>query len=259
MKKTIMSFIAVTAISTTAVGANSAFAKEEVVKEGDTLWGISEKHGVDLKDLKEWNKLSSDFIKPGDKLTISSEKNEQYNIEEGDSLWKIAEKFNVSIEDLVEWNGLNSDIIHAGQTLSVSGQAQADAGEAPSEPQPSEPVKQEEAEAPKAAPEENNTSDQQAATKELTVTATAYTADCEGCSGVTATGKDLKADPNAKVIAVDPSVIPLGTKVEVEGYGEAVASDTGGAIKGNKIDVFVPSKDEAQKWGSKQVKVKILN
>lgn len=254
MKKTIMSFIAVAAISTSAIGANSALAKEEIVKEGDTLWGISEKHGVSLKDLKEWNKLSSDLIKPGDKLTISSEKNVQYNIEEGDSLWKIAEKFNVSVEDLVEWNGLTSDIVHAGETLTIGRQAQA----VKSEPQESEPVKQE-AEAPKAVPEENNTSDQQAASKELTVTATAYTADCDGCSGVTATGKDLKADPDAKVIAVDPSVIPLGTKVFVEGYGEAVASDTGGAIKGNKIDVFVPNKGDAVNWGSKQVKVKILN
>jgi len=39
----------------------------------------------------------------------------------------------------------------------------------------------------------------------------------------------------AKVIEVDPSFIPLGSKVYVEGYGEAIAGDTGGAIKGNKI------------------------
>lgn len=259
MKKTIMSFIAAAAISTSAIGANSALAKEEVVKDGDTLWGISEKHGVALKDLKEWNKLSSDLIKPGDKLTISSEKNVQYNIEEGDSLWKIAQKFNVSIEELVEWNGLQSDIIHAGQTLTIGGQAQAvTSQEETPEPEKSEPVKQE-AEAKEAAPEEKNTSDQPAASKELTVTATAYTADCNGCSGVTATGKDLKADPNAKVIAVDPSVIPLGTKVYVEGYGEAIASDTGGAIKGKKIDVFVPNKGDAMNWGTKQVKIKLLD
>ena len=56
----------------------------------------------------------------------------------------------------------------------------------------------------------------------------------------TATGLILNNNPNAKVIAVDPSVIPLGTKVYVEGYGYAVAADTGGAIKGHKIDVFFP-------------------
>ena len=62
-----------------------------------------------------------------------------------------------------------------------------------------------------------------------------------------------------KVIAVDPRVIKLGTKVHVEGYGYAIAGDTGGAIKGNKIDVFIPSKSRAYQWGRKNVKVKVLN
>ncbi|MED1607997.1 ubiquitin-like domain-containing protein [Cytobacillus kochii] len=95
--------------------------------------------------------------------------------------------------------------------------------------------------------------------KEMYVSSTAYTAGCNGCSGVTATGLDLKANPGAKVIAVDPSVIPLGTKVYVEGYGYAVASDTGSAIKGNKIDVFFSSKSDAYRWGRKQVKIRVLN
>jgi uncharacterized protein YabE (DUF348 family) len=94
--------------------------------------------------------------------------------------------------------------------------------------------------------------------KEFYVNSTAYTANCNGCSGVTATGVNLKSNPNAKVIAVDPSVIPLGTKVYVEGYGYATASDTGGAIRGNKIDVFFPSKSQAYQWGTRRVKVKIV-
>ena len=94
--------------------------------------------------------------------------------------------------------------------------------------------------------------------KEFYVNSTAYTAHCSGCSGTTATGVNLRANPGAKVIAVDPSVIPLGTKVHVEGYGYAVAADTGSAIKGNKIDVFLPSKSAAYRWGSKQVKIKVL-
>jgi uncharacterized protein YabE (DUF348 family) len=94
--------------------------------------------------------------------------------------------------------------------------------------------------------------------KEFYVKSTAYTAHCSGCSGTTATGVNLRANPGAKVIAVDPSVIPLGTKVHVEGYGYAVAADTGSAIKGNKIDVFLPSKSAAYRWGSKQVKIKVL-
>ena len=95
--------------------------------------------------------------------------------------------------------------------------------------------------------------------KEFYVSATAYTAYCNGCSGVTSTGINLRANPNVKVIAVDPRVIPLGTKVWVEGYGYAVAGDTGGAIKGHRIDVFVPSKEQAYRFGSKRVKIKILN
>jgi 3D (Asp-Asp-Asp) domain-containing protein/cell division protein FtsL len=95
--------------------------------------------------------------------------------------------------------------------------------------------------------------------REIVVTSTAYTASCAGCSGTTAMGINLKANPGAKVIAVDPKVIPLGTKVHVEGYGYAIAADTGGAIKGNKIDVFIPTKSEAYRWGRKTVTVKILN
>lgn len=94
--------------------------------------------------------------------------------------------------------------------------------------------------------------------KEYYVTSTAYTASCSGCSGRTATGIDLKNNPGAKVIAVDPSFIPLGTKVHVEGYGYAIAADTGSAIKGSKIDVFFPDKSTAYRWGNKQVKIKVL-
>ena len=53
-------------------------------------------------------------------------------------------------------------------------------------------------------------------------------------------------------------MIPLGTKVWVEGYGEAIAADTGGAIKGNKIDIFMPEKSDAINWGRKTVTVKVL-
>jgi uncharacterized protein YabE (DUF348 family) len=94
---------------------------------------------------------------------------------------------------------------------------------------------------------------------EFYVTATAYTPYCAGCSGVTATGIDVKANPSMKLIAVDPSIIPLGTKVWVEGYGYAIAGDTGGSIKGNKIDVLFATKAEAYSWGRKKVRIKVLN
>lgn len=132
-----------------------------------------------------------------------------------------------------------------------------------------------EAEQPKVEPavttlsskQDNNNSSKPAAKtagsskggESITMTASAFTAECDGCSGITATGLNLKANPNMKVIAVDPSVIPLGTKVWVEGYGEAIAGDTGGHIKGNRIDIHVPTKSDAYNWGVKTVQVKILN
>lgn len=94
--------------------------------------------------------------------------------------------------------------------------------------------------------------------REMYVTSTAYTASCNGCSGTTKIGINLRANPNAKVIAVDPSIIPLGTKVYVEGYGYAIAADTGSAIKGYKIDVFIPTQAEAYRWGVRKVKIRIL-
>lgn len=93
----------------------------------------------------------------------------------------------------------------------------------------------------------------------LRMEATAYTPNCAGCSGVTATGINVKNDKEQKIIAVDPSVIPLGSRVWVEGYGEAIAGDTGGAIKGNRIDVLFKSKSAATQWGRRTVTVKILN
>ncbi|MED4402062.1 3D domain-containing protein [Metabacillus fastidiosus] len=74
---------------------------------------------------------------------------------------------------------------------------------------------------------------------------------------ITKLGYNIKTDPTLKLIAVDPSVIPLGSKVWVEGYGEAIAGDTGGKIKGHIIDVLMHSKADALKWGRKKV-VKII-
>ncbi|WP_460223600.1 cell wall-binding protein EntC [Bacillus cereus] len=101
--------------------------------------------------------------------------------------------------------------------------------------------------------------------RELRVVATAYTADPlengykAGDQVKSAMGHNLTANPNMKLIAVDPSVIPLGSKVWVEGYGVAIAGDTGGAIKGNKIDVLMPDKGTSSNWGRKTVTVKVLN
>lgn len=101
---------------------------------------------------------------------------------------------------------------------------------------------------------------------EMYVEATAYTNDPSengkqpGEHVYTKWGEyDLTANPNMKVIAVDPSVIPLGSHVWVEGYGNAIAADTGSAIKGHKIDVFMPDKASSKSWGRKQIRVVVLD
>ncbi|HAC0715609.1 TPA_asm: DUF348 domain-containing protein [Listeria monocytogenes] len=77
--------------------------------------------------------------------------------------------------------------------------------------------------------------------------------------GTTAYGINLSANPGLKVIAVDPRIIPLGSKVWVEGYGEAIAGDTGGAIKGNIVDVYFLNESQCYSWGRRMVTVKVLN
>jgi 3D (Asp-Asp-Asp) domain-containing protein len=96
-------------------------------------------------------------------------------------------------------------------------------------------------------------------TKWIVYSATAYTATCRGCSGVTATGVNVKdQSKDYRIIAVDPRVIPLGSLVEVEGYGHFTAQDTGGAIKGFKIDILKQSVNQASEFGRKNVKLRVL-
>lgn len=178
------------------------------------------------------------------------EEPETYTVVEGDNLYRIALYHNIPLESLMSWNNLTGDLIYPEDVLIVSGdEIKVEVVNAETEPKPQQietvftPPVVEEA----------------AAAEEMIVTATAYTAYCTGCSGTTAYGIDLRSNPNQKVIAVDPRIIPLGTRVWVEGYGEAIAGDTGGAIKGNKIDVFIPSHENAMEWGVKKVKIKVLN
>ncbi|MDE6182434.1 MAG: G5 domain-containing protein [Eubacteriales bacterium] len=99
--------------------------------------------------------------------------------------------------------------------------------------------------------------------KKISMKSTAYTAGPESTGkspgdpgyGITASG--IKAQRG--VVAVDTSVIPFGTKLYIEGYGCAIAGDTGGAIKGNKIDVFVNTYNEAMNWGVRTVNVYVLD
>jgi len=98
-----------------------------------------------------------------------------------------------------------------------------------------------EAAAPTAAPAPVATSH-----RTITVSATGY-----ALRGRTAT--DLQTAPG--VVAVDPSVIPLGTRMTIPGYGEGIAADTGGAVHGNVIDLWFPSTAQALQWGRRAVTI----
>jgi len=81
--------------------------------------------------------------------------------------------------------------------------------------------------------------------------ATAYTAGCYGCSGITAIGRPA----GHGIVAVDPRVIPLGTRLYIPGYGFALAGDTGGAIRGFRIDLGFNSLRDALLFGRREVTV----
>lgn len=106
---------------------------------------------------------------------------------------------------------------------------------------------------------ENATAPEQYA-KVISVNATAYSYECDG-GQITCLGKK----PYRGTVAVDPSVIPLGTKMYIASpdgkyvYGYCVAGDTGGAIKGNRVDLFMPTKSECNTFGRRTMNVYILN
>lgn len=93
--------------------------------------------------------------------------------------------------------------------------------------------------------------------KTMTVVATAYCS-CVSCcgksDGITASGVKAKAK---HTIAVDRSVIPLGTHVLYNGT-EYVAEDTGGAIKGNRIDIFFDNHSDALNWGRRTIEIEVI-
>lgn len=256
MKKTIFSLAAVTTIM--AATTVTASAEELIVKKGDTLWGMAQENGVSVNHIKEQNNLNSNLIVPNQRLTIKGEHTHAskhstsnqgtYTVQSGDTLWSIGQNQGASVNSLKAWNNLSSNLIYPGQQLAVQGSAVQQVENS------NESHNETKAVADTSSSEQTND-----VAKTMTMEATAYTANCVGCSGTTYTGIDLKANPDRKVIAVDPNVIPLGSEVYVEGYGKAVAGDIGGAIDGNRIDVFIPNRSDALDFGRRTVEVKVLN
>ena len=237
LNKKVLALATASTLSTGTFVATGTEATMHAAKTENLLWSAAQRYDVKIEQLKNNNHLESDNMFPHYSLEILMNKqgNNIYVVQPGDNLYSISQEFGVTVDELAKLNGIDApDLIYPGETIAID----------------------------EAAARKQTEVAMQLSTEDdpltLTMTATAYTAYCEGCSGITKDGTDIRANPHLKVIAVDPTVIPLGTRVWVEGYGEAIAADIGGAIKGNIIDVFIPSHEEALQWGRKTVKVRIL-
>ncbi|WP_408869200.1 3D domain-containing protein [Brochothrix campestris] len=153
-------------------------------------------------------------------------------VKRGDTISLIAKKYNVSSSELLKKNNIkNANKIRIGQVLVL-------------------PAKKT---TPKKAVVKKTTAKK--VSKVVRVSASAYSRQQKGMSNFTARGIDLRKTSN--VIAVDPKVIKLGSKVYVPGYGEAIAGDTGGWIKGNKIDIHFNTVNKCYNWGRRSVNVTV--
>lgn len=249
----IISFMAFCAVVFGMAFTASAEAYE--VQKGDSLWKIAQDHDTTVSSLMEINNLKSITIHPKQVLEIG----ETHVVEKGDTLSQIGKDFDVTVNQIKEWNHLTSDLIVVGQELGIYPGVTVDSRSKEAQETATKATEQKSTATTEDTESTSSSSTDTVEGETLSVVATAYTAECEGCSGITYTGIDLNKDRNAKVIAVDPDVIPLGSEVYVEGYGHAIAGDIGGAIKGNKIDIHVPTKEEAYEWGVRNVEVTVLD
>lgn len=169
-------------------------------------------------------------------------------VKSGDTLSLIAKRHNVNASELQKKNKIkNANTIRVGQVLTIPAKKSAAKKTTTKK------------KAVKKAPAKKKVVKKKAPAKKVLktvrVSSSAYSRAQRGMSNYTATGIDLRK--KSKVIAVDPKVIKLGSKVYVPGYGEAIAGDTGGAIRGKKIDVHMNSVNACYNWGRRTVNVKV--
>jgi len=103
--------------------------------------------------------------------------------------------------------------------------------------------------------------------RKLNMVATAYTSKCDGCTGITATGYDVRNTvykDGYRVVSTDKNVIPMDSLLYIESVNDsfepfvAISSDVGGAIKGNRIDILVENESKAYGFGVRDIKVTVL-
>lgn len=202
--------------------------QEYTIKWGDTLSVISEATGASLDTLVQVNEIQdANLIYPGTVLRFSADQKE-VTVDNG------TEQHSYRVQ--------NNNEVKEVETTEATTQA---------------------AETTQAAQATEATQTTQAAAASssqggyyLTVEATAYSYNEAGLSNYTADGTNLVSEPN--VIAVDPSVIPLGSYVEIPGYGIFRAADTGGAIYGSRIDVHLVNLNDVYNFGRRTITIRVL-
>jgi len=233
---------------------------------GDTLWGVSQATDISVSKLAKVNDIDNrSLIQVGTTIYLSNDLS-VISVENEEEVVS----YDVS-EDEVKETETPKEVEEAKEEKKEAEAEQAKAEQAAAEKAAAEKAAAEKAAAEKAAAEkaaaekaaaEASTSSNEANTQEesgrwMSVEATAYSRNQASLSNFTFMGIDLRE--NSRVIAVDPNVIPLGSKIFVPGYGEYIAGDTGGAIKGNRIDVHMEDLDAAWAFGRRQIDIKILD
>lgn len=212
--------------------------QEYTIKWGDTLSVISEATGASLDTLVQVNEIQdANLIYPGTVLRFSADQKE-VTVDNG------TEQHSYRVQ--------NNNEVKEVETTEATTQAAETT-------QAAQATETETTQAAQATPATETT--QAAASSSqggyyLTVEATAYSYNEAGLSNYTADGTNLINDP--QVIAVDPSVIPLGSYVEIPGYGIFRAADTGGAIYGNRIDVHLVNLNDVYNFGRRTITIRVL-
>ena len=204
--------------------------QEYTIKWGDTLSVISEATGASLDSLVQVNEIqNANLIYPGTVLRFSADQKE-VTVNNGSQEHSYRVQDNKEVKEVEKSEATTSASNETAQATQATETTQA-------------------AQTTQAASSSQNG-------YYLTVEATAYSYNEAGLSSYTADGTNLVNEPN--VIAVDPSVIPLGSYVEIPGYGIFRAADTGGAIYGNRIDVHLVNLNDVYNFGRRTITIRVL-
>lgn len=207
-----------------------------------------------------------------EELKFEEDESTEYTFQWGDTLSALARATDLSTQKLVQINDINdANLIFAGNSIYLSSDHSvvtvekddkvvsydvSGEDEEVTEVETPEEIKEtvkEKKESKDVAPSKENSTPQG---KTLTVEATAYSTNQPSLGDITFSGINLRENPH--VIAVDPNVIPLGSKVYVPGFGTYIAGDTGSAIKGHRIDIHITDLDAAWAFGRQTMEVTII-